>query len=207
MVGTVLASGIIGTIISDVDSAIASPSVDVVGIYDQNFNQLFSGVRPIKAKVNPEAKLMEHPIETGATITDHRVFLPIEIELNCVFTAVTYMQDYQSVVAAFNSDDTLIVQTRTDTYKNMVIKSIPHEESPDLGDTISMILSLRQVTIVSSQSSAVSSTTKPASAVNRATVKTGAQQGTPATTTQTNTLQSGSGAGGSTLYGWFHKDI
>jgi hypothetical protein len=194
-----VSGAIIGSILNNVESTIATAAVDVVGVYDQNYNQLFSGARPIRARVNPKAKLMDHPIETGATITDHRVFLPTEIELNLVFTPDSYTIDYQSVMSAYTSNNLLTVQTRTDTYSNMVIQGPPHEETAELADTISMILSLRQVTIVSSQSAPT-----PANPVNSKTVSRGAQQGTAATTTQSNSLATGGGGSGSTLYSWFY---
>jgi hypothetical protein len=199
-----VSGAIIGSILNNVESAIATAAVDVVGVYNQNYNQLFSGARPIRARVNPKAKLMDHPIETGATITDHRVFLPTEIELNLVFTPATYAVDYQSVMSAYMSNNLLTVQTRTDTYSNMVIQGPPHEETADLADTISMILSLRQVTIVSSQSAAIANSPTPANPVNSTTVSRGAQQGAPATTTQSNSLTTGGGGSSSTLYSWFY---
>jgi hypothetical protein len=193
---------ILGSILNNEASAVATPAVDVVGVFDQNFNQLFTGARPIKAKVNPAAKLMEHPIETGAVISDHRIFLPIEIELNLVFTAATYTSDYQAVKAAFAANDTLVVLTRTDSYPNMIMQAMPHEETAEQADTITMIMSLRQVVIVSASSMPVA-----AAAQNSATVKTGAQTGKAATTTQSTTLQNGGGGTGSTLFGWFGKGL
>jgi len=191
---------VVGSIINNVESAIATAAVDVVGVYDQNYNQLFSGARPIKAKIAPKAKLMDHPLETGATITDHRVFDPTEIELSLIFTPATYLTDYQAVLSAYTGAALLTVQTRADTYLNMAIQAPPHEESPDQADTITMILSLRQVTFVQAQTSSVPT---PAAATNSATVKKGAQQGTPATATQTSAVQSQtseSAGGSSTLY-------
>lgn len=187
---------VLGSIINSADSAIATPSQDVVAVYDQNYNQLFSGARPLKARINPKAELMKHPIETGATIGDHRVFQPIEFEMNMIFEPDEYYVNYQSVKGAFESNSLLIVQTRVDTFSNIAISAMPHEESAEFADTITMILSLQQVTIVSAQGKTLSQD-QVQNKTDAATVNKGSQQGTEATEAQQDSMKN------STLYNWF----
>jgi hypothetical protein len=74
---------------------------DLVGIFTQDFNQVFIRARPIKASVKEGAKSMEHPLETGATTTDHRIILPVEIELSMIMQAVDYRDTYEDIKQAF----------------------------------------------------------------------------------------------------------
>lgn len=133
------------------DGQVATASADVVAIFDQNFNQLFELARPIKATVKESAKLMEHPLETGATIIDHTITLPVEIELSMIPTRGEYRDVYQRMRQAFKNRDLFIVQTKTGLYENQIIESLPHEEDPELYDTITLAVKLREVQLVQAQ--------------------------------------------------------
>jgi hypothetical protein len=173
------ASGIISAITGNLQTysefANSSSNVDVIGVFDQNFNQLFSDARPLTCKVKTSAKFMEQPLENGATFSDHRVIMPIEIEMNLVFTSATYYDNYQAMLTAYNGNTAMIVQTRVGRFKNMFIQDMPHDETGEVFDTITMILKLREVQIVTTQSVAVANVT------NSPTVKTGSQNGTTQT--------------------------
>jgi hypothetical protein len=164
----------------------ATQAIDVVGIFDQNFNQ-------IRGSIKQDADFPKHPLETGATIQDHRIINPIEIELNVVFNAQTYVDDYATLETAYNGTSALNVQTRVRNYPNMFIKSLPHQEDADTFDTITMILTLTEVVVVQSQSQAL-----PKNASDGATVSRGAQQGATAT------APAGNGTTGSAAYDFFY---
>src|ERR1700761_9421556 len=134
---------------------IPSASSDVVGVFDANFNQLFPLGRPIKARVHPFSRLMDHPVETGFITTDHRIVLPTEISLILVLTSAQYRSVYQQINQIFVSAPILSVQTKATTYQNMIIQEIPHEEDPSMFDSIEMEVKLRQAQIVSSQTQAL----------------------------------------------------
>ena len=150
--------------------------VDVVGVFDEGFNQLFPLARPIKANVVESAKAMEHPVESGATITDHVVVEPLEIELTLMLVGEERADVYGQVRALFNASTLLTVQTRSGSYPNMVIVAIPHDETPDLYDAFPLALKLREVRLVTTQFQAL-----PPSAVaapkDASTVKRGEQTG------------------------------
>lgn len=154
----------------------AAYAADVVGVFDSGFVQVFPEGRPIKAIIKEMAKVMEHPIETGATITDHRVILPVEIELTLMLTGEQYRDTYARIRALFHRTDTLIVQTKTGSYPNMIIEGMPHDEAPDLHDVVPLALKLREVILVTAQFQAL-----PPRAVSRrrdaSTVKRGEQTG------------------------------
>ncbi len=130
---------------------IPSASSDVVCVFDQNFNQVFRQARPTKLTVNEHAKVMEHPVETGATITDHRIIEPIELEFSMVLQGDDYRSVYQQIRQLYLAATLLIVQSRTASYSNMLISEMPHEETPEYFDTVTVILKMKEVFFVTAQ--------------------------------------------------------
>jgi hypothetical protein len=168
---------------------------DVVGIFDANFNRLFTDARPLRASVKETAKLMKHPIESGATIVDFRVIDPIEIDLSLVLLSATYVDTYNQIRATFLGNDTINVQTNTGLYTNFLISGMPHEETPDHFDTITISLKLEEVKLATPTSSLP---------VTMTTQMGGNQTGNAASNTETNNANekaSESSARGSALYG------
>lgn len=124
----------------------SSASQDVVGVFQQDTSvQLFTGARPIKAKINTSASVMTHPVEDGSTITDHKVINPVEIELSLILSLEDYRSVYQAIKSLFEKSTLLTVQTRSGTYRSMIISSMPHDEDADLYDAIALALKLTEV--------------------------------------------------------------
>lgn len=126
-------------------------STDVVGVYDEDFNQLFNLARPIKANVNRPARLMDQPIENGSLTTDFRIILPVEIEMNMIVQAYEQSGTYAQIVAAFLSTQLLTVQTKMGVFPNMAIEAMPHDESADMYTAVPLALKMREVLIVDVQ--------------------------------------------------------
>lgn len=126
----------------------ASGATDVLGIYNSDGTQLFPLARPVKASIREECKPMEHPVEDGTVITDHRVIQPVEIEVPLVLSSSDYKSVYQAIRTAYLAADLLTVQTKVGSYGNMLIVKIPHEESADIFDGIQLAMSLKEVKIV-----------------------------------------------------------
>lgn len=164
-------------------SFLPSFAYDQVAIFTQSYQQLFRNARAIKATVKEESKLMEHPVETGATIVDHRIIMPVEIELALVLTASDYKNTYHQIRDYYYNGTLLLVQTRSGIYGNQMIQSIPHEEDPTQYDVLTMILNTKQVIFVSAQF-----TTSPKNAANSNTVDRGTQQGAAANAGQVGSI-------------------
>lgn len=146
---------------------------DQVGVFDQNFNQVFAAARTMKAVIKEEARAMEHPLETGAVITDHRIILPVEIELSMFVQSGDVQDIYQEIRQYYLNSTLLLVQTRTTVYANQFIVGMPHEEDPDQFDAITIGLKLKQAQVVTSQSIV---NVTPKKAANSSTVSRGTQQ-------------------------------
>lgn len=123
---------------------IATKAIDVVGVYDIDFNQVFSDARPLKVSISDEAVFFKHPLENSTTRTDHVIFQPIKITMSMVISGEDYKNVYQQIKQLYRSQTQLIVQTKIDTYENIYIQSIPHEESPANFDSIIMNLILEE---------------------------------------------------------------
>lgn len=149
-------------------------AVDYVAIFDQDYNQLFREARAIKAVVKEQSKVMEHPVESGAIITDHRIIMPVEIDLSLILASEDYQSVYKAIRQYYLNATLLIVQTRAGIYENQLISALPHEEDPTMFDALTLALSLKQVFFVTAQFGVV-----PKSPSNTTTVNRGVQQGTP----------------------------
>lgn len=181
-----------------------SLSVDVVAITDGGFNQLFANARPMIASVYEMADLMEHPIETGAVIADHIVFKPIEISLPLLCVGeLAYRSTYAAIRSTFKAGTLLTVRTRTGSYPDMVIAELPHEESGDIFDAISIRLHLREAHFVTPKTGL--SSNQVANKSQASTTNRGNQQTSPtsAASAAKATAQTPSQPSGSTLYQWF----
>ena len=150
---------------------------DVVAVLAADFSQVFPNARALKVSINRSSKAMEHPLETGATVTDHRIILPVLAELSMILASEDYKAVYQQIGDLFRRGELLTVQTRVGSFSSMLIEKMPHEETPELFDGVAVALSLKEALFVTPQFS-----TLPPSKVARQkdsdTVKRGQQQPT-----------------------------
>jgi len=149
---------------------------DVVGVFDQDLNELFEDARAVRALVRPIKKVMKHPLEDGDTITDFRVFEPVTIELSVILRPETYQDTFQQIMDAYRSDSLLTVQTKVASYGNMTITEPPHDETPDMADTVAVALKLEGVRFVTPQYAPLPASNVKKSS-NASTVKGGQKQG------------------------------
>lgn len=149
-----------------------SAAVDVVCVLNEALAQVFENARPMKAQVKEESKGMKHPLETGSTITDHRIILPVAIELSMMLATADYPTTYNQIKDLFLRGELLTVQTRVGTYPSMLIEKMPHDEGSDMQDACMLALSLEEAQFVTPQFS----TFKVASPRDSNTAKRGEQQ-------------------------------
>lgn len=155
----------------------ASRALDVLAVLDKDLNQVFPDVRAVKATVKEESKPMEHPLETGALVTDHRIILPVDIELSALVTVENYRAVYRQVKDIYLRGDLLTVQTRTDSYPSMLIATMPHEETGDMQDGVTLVITLREAKFVTAEFKEMKiPPPKPAAKKNTDTVKRGEQR-------------------------------
>ena len=181
-------------------SLIPSFGGKTIFVTNQAGDEVFSNARFLKAEVTPESRPMEHPVESGAIITDHRIILPIEIELSAVLSSGDYKDVYKQIATLYANGTLLIVQCRAGTFTNQLIKSIPHTEDAEQYDAIVMSIKLKQVLIAQTPAtssvapgvnanSAQPGVVAPASPTNSSTVNKGLQNAQPPTNARTTASQ------------------
>lgn len=150
---------------------------DVVAVYTQGFVQgfvqVFMRARPVRANIREYSRVMEHPLETGAVITDHRIVMPTEIQLDLLLQSEDYLEAYREIKQCFLNGTLLVVQTKSGSYPNQLIVEFPHEENPEIYDALSVGLKLKQSLFAGSSFSV-----NPAAPPNQSTVQRGQQSGT-----------------------------
>jgi len=119
-----------------------------VAVYTQDFVQVFPLAHVIQVSVREVSKVMEHPLETGATIIDHKITLPVEIDLSLVLDSSDFENTYNLIKQLYLNATLLTVQTKASTYYNQLITSLPHEETTAIFDTITIALKLRQALFI-----------------------------------------------------------
>lgn len=141
--------GIFNQLISAVEAASSiigsSLARDVVRITDENGNQLFAGARIMRATVREEAIFFEHPLEDGTKVIDQKILKPVEIQLAVIMPGESYGAAYAAIRDAYRLSTPLIVQTKTASYAAQYLQSIPHEETPEAGDSVVIALTTREV--------------------------------------------------------------
>lgn len=126
-------------------------ATDTVGIWRKDFSQFCRESRPVALSVSESSKNMEHPLENGAVITDHRIVLPVAIDLSLIMNGAVYQSQYREIKQAFIAGELFTVSTKVGKFANMMITDIPHEETPDMADTITVAMKLLEVKFVEAQ--------------------------------------------------------
>ena len=142
---------------SILDGLIPTSSEDVTAIIDsETGEQMFAGARPMKISVDETSKLMVHPREDGSTQIDHKIDLPINIQIPMILESESYRDVYAEFRDAKINGTELTIQTKTFTHENMFIEAIPREEDPKYFSTITMVIRLTQALIFNTEISELS---------------------------------------------------
>lgn len=141
------------------ENLITLGGIDVIAIYTQNDTepvQVFSAARPIRASIKEDSKTMDHPLETGSTITDYIIFNPIEIDMSMIIQGENYQNTYCSIRQFFTEATLFTIQTKTGLYSDMIISSMPHQENNEYWDAIPIELKFKQVVFASNSTASFS---------------------------------------------------
>lgn len=148
-------SGAVTTLSTAIGLFTSTKKVDVIQILNQQtMQQVFSAARPMHSEVKEVAKVSKYPLESGYTSSDNRVSLPTEIHMAMFIPSLAYNTVYPQIRNAWLTSLLLSVQTRTGTYKNMIIEAMPHEETADMFSGVTMFLKFSEFILVSSSAAA-----------------------------------------------------
>lgn len=148
-------------------------SQDLIAILRaDNFRQVMVGADVMRVGVQETSQLPSFANERGESITDHRVFDPVEISIPMLMSA-SNRNLFAELRQLWVDMVPLIVQTKMASYDQMLILEVPHEE--DSTSAIPVSLRLRRVTIYTPEYG----TLPPRKVANKAqsdTVKSGSKQ-------------------------------
>lgn len=195
------AAGVLSSYQSVMNFINSTYAQDVVFIADSKGNQLFEVARIMKAGVNLDTEIFEHPLETGNKIADFKIDKPTIVQLGIMLPTDAYGNTYSQLRQAKADGTQFTITTRAGVYENLIISAMPHEESPEYGDCLAMSITFREVqwytaVIETLPAKEVAANPKTGAKSDASTVKQGQKRATEASTTTQKKQES-------ILHGWF----
>ncbi len=109
---------------------------EVTAIFDDKGKRLFETAIITKVTIAPSKTFATHILEDGETVSDNAIQNQTRISMALVLDSNDFKETYKNIKSAFNKTTKLTIQTKADTFVKMYIEAFPHEESPDILDTI-----------------------------------------------------------------------
>lgn len=180
--------GAIGGTVAGIGSQVASGLVNALLMSGRSIGGVIPDVT-IEEHHTDTITLTDHPIETGASITDHAYVNPSELTMRCAWSNSNSIVDsivsgsllsgsissandlYRQLLALQSSRVPFDVVTGKRTYSNMLIKSLAVTTDKDSENALIVTAVLRQVIIVQTSTASV-----PDSAVQADPSSTGSVQ-------------------------------
>lgn len=155
---------------SIVSNLLPLSSVDIVRILNQDGDQIFVGespksetfgfstgtflggqlkAQPMKGYISRDTKGFTHPLENNKNLTDHRIILPIVIDMKLLISKDKTSQIYKEVEFYFQTASPVTVVTKSGTFDNMYIGAMPHAESADKFDSLEMDIRFDEIQLSS----------------------------------------------------------
>ena len=104
------------------------------------------GITYIDAKVNIESDLCDHPIETGAVVTDASIIMPVSAEVTVAMPTFFAERIYNQMFDMYKEKkDKIILQTKYGLYKNLVLQNMEYELERNTVDRTKFVLTLREI--------------------------------------------------------------
>ena len=122
-----------------------------VMIFGEDGNEVLADVAIISCRVSDQSKLMEHPIESGAKISDHKVFEPRSMDITIALTSDGFDTEYAELFDLYRQCAVLSLQTKVQVYNNLQIASIPHEEKVTTMNRLQFNIQLKEAIVVTAQ--------------------------------------------------------
>lgn len=102
----------------------------------------------IDVDIMQESKMMDHPVESGVKITDHKVKQPIEIRLRMAMPEYRYSPIYRELKALYDESPYLTILTNATVYPRMILTGIPHDEKASNYSRLIFNLTFREAIII-----------------------------------------------------------
>jgi hypothetical protein len=96
----------------------------------------------------PDAQIMQHPLETGAFITDHVVFNLPRVTVRMMLQKSDYADLIPQINSYFSNAQLVDIHGRGKLWQNMAMEAYPFEEDPSYYDAIPLELNFVQAQFV-----------------------------------------------------------
>lgn len=132
-----------------------------------------------------EMVITDHPVEIGAAISDHAFLRPVEVEMQIGWSDSTggyvgYARDaYDELVSLQRQREPFTLTTGSRRYSNMLISSISLQKDEKTENISAITVRLREVIIVSTQTTSAPKSSQANPAKTGATTSLGSKQLAP----------------------------
>jgi len=131
-------------------------SEPVTAFLDSDGNQILETVGIISAQVNPTKTFSNHKLENGQVVSDNVINNQKIINIGLILNPDDYLDVYKEIVALYEANTSFTIQTRVDTYDNMYIDGMPHDEDSTIANTIAINLNFIEQQISASTTGTLS---------------------------------------------------
>ncbi len=104
---------------------------------------IFESAHPMRVSARREKKATKFAVEDGTDRSDHVVKELAEVAIDFL-VADDIRNAYQGLLQYWDQNKLVTVQTKVGSLENMLILAIPHDETVDLGSSISMPIRLQE---------------------------------------------------------------
>ena len=122
-----------------------------VSLYNENGQELLTSASIVSCSVNDTSKLMEHPIESGAVVSDYKIFNPVTATLTVALSQMEYSSEFAEVYSIYKSCKFVTLQTKTNVYQNLQILSLQHEANSQNVNRPSLVIQFKEALTVEAQ--------------------------------------------------------
>lgn len=130
----------------------------VIAILDEDGTAILTTLVNIGVSVAPSKVFARHSLENKQVVVDDQYDIPTSLTLRVILDPSDYLDVYKSIDTYYKAVTNFTIQTKVDTYTNMYLETIPHEEDPSMFNTIAMSLEFTEQIFVDSNTEGLSTT-------------------------------------------------
>lgn len=150
---------------------------------------LSRGAVIISCKIDKPSRLCKHPVESGATRTDHKIIDPVKCTLTIAMPAYYQNVVIKEIKEFYEKNTPLSVHDVSGIYNNLVIVDYPHTTDKKTANRLVFTVEMEEMRVVEAQYVKLSKKQVKA-AKNASTVKEGVKQGKAKTSIMTDIVNS-----------------
>lgn len=112
----------------------------VLFLDNETLKPVLNKIQCVRLDVTDEKTVTKFEVETGETINDHVITKPILITVGVMLAGAQDRAAFEALREWFNAHKLLTMQTRMNTYPDMLIEAMPHTEQVALNTEVEIRL-------------------------------------------------------------------